>query len=180
MARSCIGRSTLLAVALPLLLIAIICLPNVQAQTPLVKATANNESHLLIVDSGTTIKFQGDLTDLSEQDRDNITGFGWRFNRSFLDRPDQLMANHTLYAEGVYNATFYADFNGGGRAEHLVLVIILFEEEDQKEYPTWFFTILGLSEMFAGCYLFYATWRFKQDRIYLHEAQIYLEMTGKK
>ena len=44
----------------------------------------------------------------------------------------------------------------------------------------WFFTMLGLGEILTGSYLFWATWRFKQNRIYLHKAKIYLELTGKK
>jgi len=146
----------------------------------MVWGTANGESHLLIVDSGTHVDFRGNLTGLSDEDRNNITSYGWDFNRSLLDEPDELNVTHPLFAEGVYNATFYVDFNDSSRSEHLVLVIVLFEEEDDPTYPTWFFTILGLGEMIAGCYLFYATWKFKQDRIYLHEAQKFLERTGKK
>lgn len=171
---------TLLAATIISLLAIITYNQTVLAQTHTVTATANGESHLLIIDSGTSVEFQGDLSGLSDVERQQVDTYGWHFNRSKLSLADELIVVHLLFAEGVYNATFYVEFNDGSRSEHLVLVIVLFEEEDSQTYPTWFFFILGIGEIISGCYLFYATWKFKQDRIYLHEAQKYLEMTGKK
>ena len=179
MVRTYPAKISLLATAFVSLFVVLSTL-SVEAQVSTVTATANGESHLLIVVSGTTVVFQGNLSGLSEAERKNVDSYGWHFNRSHLNSPDNLSVTWPLFAEGVYNATFYVDFNDSSRSEHLVLVIVLFEEEDDPPYPTWFFTILGLGEMIAGCYLFYATWKFKQDRIYLHEAQKFLERTGKK
>jgi len=167
---------TLTGTTFLVLLVLLVIPTNAQAQ-PLT-AIANGESHLLIVETGTSVIFEGNLSGLN---MDNVTEYGWHFNRSHLSRINESVIYHDLFAEGVYNATFYVRFDNGSRSEKLVLVIVHFEQEDEpRPVWYWFFTMLGLGEILTGSYLFWATWRFKQNRIYLHKAKIYLELTGKK
>jgi len=127
-------------------------------------ATANGESRLLFVEAGSEVIFKGTAH--------NADHFQWDFERDIAGPStrwfNDTQVNYTLYAAGVYNATFRAYYDNGSVKVHQLIVIVTYEEppDEPDRHRALFLAVAG-SELITSSVLLALTLRLRHQKIYL-------------
>lgn len=127
-------------------------------------ATANGESRLLFVEAGSEVAFKGLAP--------NADNYQWDFERDLAGPLTRWyngsQVNYTLYAAGVYNATFRVYYENGSIWTHRLFVIVTYEEPpDEPDTHRALFLAVAGSELITSSILLALTLRMRRQKSYL-------------